>query len=356
MDSGITSTRTAQGERDAVLDGIRCMSNYLIVLLHAWGASCQYCDPSTFEASFWTFLGTNGSVGLDILFLISGYLLFRNYSLAEWPRKMRNRVKRLMAPYLSWNIVFVAFYLALYRIFPRLRARVESFNLTSFEGIVSKIIHPIVLPIDVPLWFMRTVFVFAAVSPIAWAMLCNRVARWLGLSIVVSYWLAAAVFGIVPDWQACSSSTLLMLYCGGALSASGRPLAVFFAPRWWIVPGACALILDSLATYWGIAPLGNDVLFVMKAPTMIHILGRIRVFRPTKWFRSFTFFVYCGHFLFCSLWVHTFGPMLSHMASGKYTLLMFVFLVPGLATTWMCYCILKRFSPRLAKFFDGTWQ
>ncbi len=330
------------------------MSNYLIVLLHAWGASCQYCDPSTFEAEFWTFLGTNGSTGLDVLFLISGYLLFRHYSLAEWPRKMRTRVKRLMVPYLSWNIVFVAFYLALYQMFPRLRARVESFHLTSFEGIVSKIVHPIVTPIDVPLWFVRTVFLFAAFSPIAWAMLRHRFTRWLGLGIVVSYWLAVAVFGVIPRWEACSSSTLLLLYCGGALAASGRQLVDFFASRWWIVPGACALVLDDLATYRGIAPLGNEVLLVMKTPMMIHILGRISVFRPTEWFRSFTFFIYCGHFLFCSLWVHTIGPMLPNMASGKYTLLMFLFLVPGLATTWMCYCLLKRFAPRLSRFFDGT--
>ena len=356
MDFGITSTRMAQGERDAVLDGIRCISNYLIVLLHAWGASCQYCAPSTFEAAFWTFLGTNGSIGLDVLFLISGYLLFRNYSLAEWPRKMSSRVKRLMVPYLSWNIVFVAFYLALYRIFPRLRARVESFNLTSFEGVVSKIVHPVVTPIDVPLWFMRTVFFFAAFSPITWAILRHRFARWLGLGVVILYWLAEAGFGIVPGWQACNSSTLLMLYCGGALAASGRSLTDFFAPRWWIIPGACAFVLDYLASYWGIAPLGNDVLFVMKTPMLIHILGRIWIFRPTGWFRSFTFFVYCGHFLFCSLWVHTVGPMLSDMASGKYTLLMFVFLVPGLATTWLCYCLLRRFAPGLVKIFDGTLQ
>ncbi len=58
------------------------MSNYLIVLLHAWGASCQYCDPSTFEASFWTFLGTNGTVGLDILGLMAGDLRFRYFALA----------------------------------------------------------------------------------------------------------------------------------------------------------------------------------------------------------------------------------------------------------------------------------
>lgn len=145
-----------------------------------------------------------------------------------------------------------------------------------------------------------------------------------------------------------------MLYCGGMLAACGRQITAFFAPRWWIVPGACALILDYLAPCRGIAPPDSDVLLAMKIPTMIHILARIRGFRPSESLRSFTFFVYCGHFLFCSLWVHTAGPMLANMATGKYTLLMFAFLVPGLATTWMCYCLLKRFAPGLARLFDGT--
>ena len=149
------------------IDAVRTFANYAIVLMHAWAAQ-TYVTRGTWEYKSWDFVCNAVTAAvMPALFLMSGYLLARGYehfSLAWWKEKLTRRVKRLLVPYLAWNAFFVCFYLVASKVVPRLGQRVASFALDTWQGAISKIASIMANPIDMPTWFMRTLFVYVLVA------------------------------------------------------------------------------------------------------------------------------------------------------------------------------------------------
>lgn len=110
--------------RDAKIDAARCVANYLIVLLHAGGAACQYGVPGSVEYGVGMFLTEGfGNIALAALFLLSGYLLFRNFDVSAWPRKMGSRLVRPCGQFTVLALLFcgpgVAMTIAIHRLLRR---------------------------------------------------------------------------------------------------------------------------------------------------------------------------------------------------------------------------------------------
>ena len=155
-------------EEHQEIDVIRTVANYAIVLMHAWAAQ-QYVVNGTWEHRVWDFVcNPMMALVLPALFLISGYLIMRNFSPASYGTKISRRVKRLLVPYVAWNATFVVFYLCVHRFVPRMHERVEGFGLTSLQGAFSKVLSFMMDPIDMPTWFMRTLMLYALLSLPLW--------------------------------------------------------------------------------------------------------------------------------------------------------------------------------------------
>ncbi|MBP1852953.1 acyltransferase family protein [Rhizobium halophytocola] len=105
-------------------------------------------------------------IGVPCLSAISGYLLFRRGSEAfDYPKTVRTKVETLLAPFLIWNIglfVFVALIQsqgAGIGFFPDLWH-------ASFRQLTSYLFSLEEFPIDLPLYFLRDLFVCILLSPI----------------------------------------------------------------------------------------------------------------------------------------------------------------------------------------------
>lgn len=346
--------------REREIDVCRVAANGLIVVLHAWGAASQYDPGGSVEYGVWKFLGVNSVIGLYALFLVSGYLMFRGRAgthdpagscndlcTLSWREKIGRRLKRLVVPYLCWNLVFVAFYLCVGGLFPRVGARVEGFGLTTFAGALSKIIHPFVQPIDVPVWYMRTVFIYALLAPLMGLALRSRVGRWAGLAVVGGYYVAVSELGLLPGLLGYPAYSLLLFYVGGMLATGSRPLCAWFVSPWWIAGALAGFALDAVG--WG----SIDARMILKVGAFFWLIGMVKGEVPAS-LMKLSFFVYCGHFLFCSPFVHAVGPYLGALPSGRVSLLMFLFLVPGLALTIGVYELARRWVRRAVRAFDGS--
>lgn len=341
-------------ERDLQLDAVRCVAVLLVVLLHAWGAASQYVDPSSWECWGWTFLAARMTgCAMPALFLVSGYLLFKEFSVASWPQKMVRRIRRLVVPSVCWNVVFVLFYLAVARLFPRVEARVEAFGLMTWSGCLAKVLHPFVAPIDNPLWFMRTIFVFALAAPLLWGFLRSRTGRWVGLVAAVGYFASCEFLHMPWELPGYPVYALLAFYIGGFLTVSGRTPCGFFRSAWWLIPGAAGLALDAAELLGWCDPLGLVSRELLVAPALFYLVSLIPqpsslIPRP-----SYLFFLYCGHFLFCSVWVHAFAPRMDASVSGTLTLLIGLFLIPGLVSLTLAWAVLHRYLRNILRLFDG---
>jgi hypothetical protein len=67
-----------------------------------------------------------------------------------------------------------------------------------------------------------------------------------------------------------------------------------------------------------------------------------------------SFFAYAGHFLFCSMILHSIAPLIKGYWSGKFSLLIIMFFCCGILLMMLVYAIGKRLFPRVMKLFDGT--
>lgn len=117
--------------------------------------------------------GVFPAIAVPLFFFISGYLYFnkleltgtQGYSFSIWKKKTQGRIKSLLIPYLSWNLLV----LALYYITQCLTGgsdvmTKDGYKLIADYGIAdyAKAVYAIDstgMPIDGPLWFIRDLFI-----------------------------------------------------------------------------------------------------------------------------------------------------------------------------------------------------
>jgi hypothetical protein len=74
-----------------------------------------------------------------------------------------------------------------------------------------------------------------------------------------------------------------------------------------------------------------------------------------KFLAQSAFFLYAGHFLFCSMLLHAIAPLLNGIEFiGKETVLVAVFVIGGSVLSLSVYAIAKRLFGRLLSPWDGT--
>lgn len=351
-------------ETSKSIDAVRMFANYAIVLMHAWAAQA-YVMRGTWEYKSWDFICNAVTAAvMPALFLISGYLLAKGYDGFAWDwwrRKWSRRVKRLLVPYLAWNAFFVGFYIVASHVVPRLHQRVVSFGLTSWQGAVDKIISFMTDPIDMPTWFMRTLVVYAIVAIILLPLL-RRCKGVFAYTILVGWF--------VFSWQTGLGARLRFTYpfysvlcftIGMHLTVLGSsPFAVFrsklFLPL--AVIGFAGLQWYRVVWHWSYSPV-RDASFLCMMPLMFCIgpaLGSLsdRI-KCWNFMKGSSFFLYTGHFLFCSMVLHCLAPVFGFwQGPGKLTFLIVVFCTLGVAVNLSAYWLGKRFLGKVFGVFDGT--
>ena len=350
-----------KGTRIAELDVIRCVCNYLVVLLHAW-AIFQYGTYGSVEYRVWNFIcGPMTNVAMPTLFFISGYLLMNGFTMSKWSDKMRRRVKRLAVPYIVWSILFVLIYVSLASMFPRLQERVDSNGLSTLQGILGKTFGLTVAPIDGPLWFLRAIFVYSLISPLIYQMLKKM--RMVLYVLCVLYLCLTFVIGYDAFKYSYPGYSVLIFVAGCAMGFGGRNPVKVFGGHWvWKMIGwtgfVCATLnfMMSDLDYMARCAL-SAVTSILLVPLLFSYAPQLVSLAKVKgyaFFKDASFFAYAGHFLFCSSVLHLMAPLTKGMATGRMTLLAFCFMCIGLPLTFAVYICGKRLFPKVMKCFDGT--
>ena len=342
-------------------DAIRLLANYMIVLMHAWAAS-QYCAEVTIEFSVWNYLCNSfAAAAMPALFLMSGYLLMVDFTPQVVRGKFYRRFKRLLVPLLAWNLFFVVFYLTLSRFVPRISARVASFNLETIGGVMNKVIGLIDRPLDAPLWYLKTVFIYSLFAIPVWWVLQKRKAHFLYLiSLIV---LVASVFTPLgqPMKYSFPAYSVFAFLMGCHLGYKKVSVFKMFSNKIWLI---CPLIGSVMVYAWLVATHGQyeiwrDIGFILMLPFLFSIgpclaqyFEKIRCYPFAL--RS-SFFVYAGHFLFCSILLHVFaGKIIGNCGNGQGILtgLIAIFCFAGVGLNLLAY---KLGKACLGKWF-GIWD
>jgi Acyltransferase family len=169
-----------------------------IVTIHSSIKSVGYTDKffQIFIAGVW------GGSCVAFLFIISGFLFFRNFnlSLSSYIEKLKSRFWTLLVPYLFWNLALLAMVLILSNI-PitssivqgGYKAYITDYKLANFIDCLtgSKSGYPIALP----LWYIRDLIVMVILSPVF--LLVARKIPYIGLAVFAAPWLVHLQLGFI---------------------------------------------------------------------------------------------------------------------------------------------------------------
>ena len=346
------------------IDFCRCLANYMIIVLHA-NAVSQYCIKETLESSIWSFIYSDVcSSALPVLFMISGFLLFKNYSLNSYGNKIKRRIGRLVIPYIAWNILFILIYIIGSLSVPRLAMRVEGFQLFSVSGICDKLLSLINPPIDGPLWFIRTLFIYSIISPILVIFLRNIYLRILLITIIFCVGLYLATIGLSPKLSlSYPVYSLLMFFIGGIISTTSSTPANLFKGKKILIIGLLGIMVVSVLNRIYTLPIVKEaceiLLYLLKTIIFFSLISFLNISLIPKntlylKLKEMSFFAYAGHFLFCSILLHLIAPFLASMTYGKQTVLTLIFCFGGVGIMWIIFFTCKKVCPNILKIFDGN--
>lgn len=341
--------------RDNAISNLKALMLLGVVVNHAWAASQYITTPQIPPVHLVSWFSNVLIVsGLPVFFFLSGYFAGgKSDELLTWQGyrvMLAKKIHSLAVPYLAWNLLFIVFYLSVGSVVPRIGQRVSSFHLDTVQGFLSSLLGIGRNPIDAPLWFVRDLFLIFLISPIiVWLV---RRARWLLVGVVVFL----LCFGFAYEkWYS------LVFFSAGIMAARGgfeirwlTKLWRFSIPIW---------ILASIAVYWGMVHYGVNHpdmrimiwYFILAVFAWLGMLAWME-FGPTTMFVRYitpaSFFIYCAHFLICSMFLHSIAGKVPDSAI-KLMLLYGVFLGMGGVTMITIFHVAKRYFPRTLAVFTG---
>lgn len=199
-------------------------------------------------------------ISVPVFFLISGYLFFKGIVELDksiWYSKLRSRCRSLLVPYLLWNsyaVLFVVFVKIVSVIFMGKPINVISQYLTdslpnAFWVYETRILDEVNLlgchlmeftPINVPLWFIRDLFVITFFSPLVF-LLIKRCGGIFILILIILY-----LTGIWPQLPGLEVRAALFFSLGGYFALKNKQMCINNGRNniWFYVITFCILTLS----------------------------------------------------------------------------------------------------------------
>ena len=335
---------------------MRLLCNFMVVLVHA----CPFMYYAQ-SLDYWVMIFLTcylGQLLLPTLFLVSGWLCFRSYSMTDYGRRIKNRVRRLLVPFVCWNVLYVVLFSAISLVNARAGGQLAKHNILSLCGMSMAVLPlPWGAPLDSPTWFMRDLFFLFLMSPLLWLIYrkIGQIAAWFVILLPIAVTLCFRTSFLWFRPYAFSAFCL-----GGLLAFKRADLVVFCRERrTWLIPmSGLAMVVAFLLRYFCLANTTasgvgeKDVCYFLAAPLLICFADEIHALTHgdfvNKWLAPTGFFVYCSHIIIVSI--------LMHALKGRLpcTLTSLIITLGTLAVVVSWYHVWKRLSPGSLKWFDGT--
>lgn len=339
------------------IDWLRFPLACAVVLLHAGEIS-----EGSYGTDFYSLLRIVLSQGIcriavPCFFLISGCLFFSRldeWDTSVWLGKLKKRFSSLVIPYLLWNIVALVVGFA----YGWLRAKVSGGPCWSLPETLDRFGWANIFwsctygcPIDYPLWFIRDLIIFVAISPLSFL-----IARKGGLPAIVALFILCGIPGS-RDIEGFFYFTL-----GAWLRISGKSICGSFSKWKWpaLIAGVAGIVLIALTyrthpeLYQRIKYLfvlcGTACVFNFTGPLVEN--GKVKVH---KCLSDASFFIFASHGILILHDISHFIILHAIPLDGTAASCLKLFLKTGLAIVicMVLYQLMKKLFPKLLRIFTG---
>lgn len=297
-----------------------------------------------------------GRLPVPCFFLFSGYFFF--YKITDWntniyASQLKKRIKSLLIPYLSWNIIYVAVIYLKNFIFLALGQHFDE----SYQELCRLSLYDIFvrLPINYPLWYLRDLIVMTILTPLFYYYF--KYTKVVGLLLILIIYLCAFESG-VPGL-----STTAIFYFGlGAFMGQFKYNMLNFAISYGKTALILAIIALGITTYYTASEINEYwvrvflifgiivVLFVgYQCTKYTSLKNKLISLAPT------VFFIYGLHLIYILGWFKG-GLAKSFLASSAWGILLGYIVIPPLCIglILILYGLMKRFLPKTLNIITGN--
>lgn len=172
-----------------------------IVTIHSSINSVGYADKF-----FQTLIaGTWGGSCVAFLFMLSGFLFFRNFNLSlnSYKEKLQSRFWTLLVPYLFWNLALLTMVLIVMNvpatstlIQGHYKAYIADYSFANFIDCLTG--YKSLYPIAFHFWYVRDLMAMVILSPVF--LLIARKIPYLGIALFATPWLLNFQIGLNIQW------------------------------------------------------------------------------------------------------------------------------------------------------------
>lgn len=286
-------------------------------------------------------------------FFISGFLFFREceFLSKKWYlNKCRNRVRTILIPYISWNILIV---LATYSI----ETILVAIGLKDVADIEAFTMHNIVgwfiRPADFPLWYMRDLMIMVIISPLVYLFI-NKLKAFSSVILILLY--LSPLAPRIPEMRA-----IFYFSIGAYFSIRGIDVMRFCRKHRFFVALLAVITVVFAATMNGDShhELYIRIFFPFGMITFANIFDQLtkrseHLRYKLEELASSVFFIYAAHEIYILGW--TKGLLLRLFGDSLAGMYLKYFLTPVIVilVCMFLYRLIKRFFPRTLAFLCGN--
>ncbi len=257
-------------------------------------------DAGGFDLIYFVFARLLGLSSVSLLSVVSGYFVVASQGKAGFGRFALSKARTLVVPLIAWNLLM----LALLAAYGQLTGKWQQMPEFTLVGMADALLALTKWPLDVPLWFLRDLFVCCLLSPLLFMGLKRA-------PVIVMLVLAAyMVFG--ENWLILLRPQLLLFFALGMwlrLSRTAEP-AIDRAAR-WLLPGLAVMVALYLAFRIENVLFGemddtlrltlDSLLRITMAAgfwLLTDVILRSRFAAGFLRFEPYAFFLFCSHAIF----------------------------------------------------------
>jgi len=174
---------------------------FFIIMLHCYSVQRLEGNHELYFKILYPFSLWLGETGVPGFFFISGFLFF--LSKKSYSNKLRTRIRTLLIPYLLWNFLLFALYLAAYAtgFSPEINGRsIADFSIADYLRLFwdrGSFDNGNFVPLLCPLWYIRNLLIMSVLSPLLYYMI--KYTREAFLLTVSVWWLITYDNAFIPQ-------------------------------------------------------------------------------------------------------------------------------------------------------------
>lgn len=321
--------------------------------------------------------GTLATIGVPLFFLISGFLFFyrRDFDETVYKQKLKSRFMTLFIPYVLWNMIAIVWQLKCFlpgvsAFYPPVEMQitpVRVFN-TFFCNQIGIFVTAQntgwgwgIIPIDVPLWYVRDLMVMVILSPIIHWL--TKKTRFIFVVISGLLWFFTPIFlskeSPIEIYLNMLITTSFFFSLGAYYSIYKENFVIRFRHlKYSPYIYACIAVADVLTKRMDYNSYIHKVGILLGIVSIVLIASWLLENRKVKVSTTLTnscFFIFALHFMI----ITNIGKMafiLMHIPNNNPVAMLALYFGTTLVTVLLClglYVLLKRFMPKTCCLLTG---